>query len=71
MCPEWATNVVSIALTVFDISSDIALGIDYCSTDNPWWCGLTWTFIAVPLLLGRVHSAVRVVRTCLPLLGER
>ena len=21
-------------------------------TDNPWWCGLTWGFIAVLALLG-------------------
>ena len=44
--------IFSIILTVTDMVSDIVLAVDYCVTDNPWWCGLTWTFIAVPVLAG-------------------
>ena len=44
--------IFSIILTVADIVSDIILAVDYCVTDNPWWCGLTWTFIVVPVLAG-------------------
>ena len=40
---------VNIILTIADIVSDIVLAVDYCVTDNPWWCGLTWTFIAGPM----------------------
>ena len=43
-------NVVSIVLTAVDIISDVILAVDYCATDNPWWCGLTWTFIAAPIV---------------------
>ena len=32
--------------------SDVVLAVDYCVTDNPWWCGLTWAFITVPALTG-------------------
>ena len=39
-------------MSLFDMGSDVALGIDYCVTDNPWWCGLTWGFVAVPLIIG-------------------
>ena len=45
-------TVFGIVLTAADIISDIVLAVDYCVTDNPWWCGLTWTFIAVPGLIG-------------------
>ena len=44
--------VVGVILAIFDILSDIFLAMDYCLTDNPWWCVLTWTFFAVPALLG-------------------
>ena len=40
---------VNIILTVADMVSDIVLAVDYCVTDNPNWCGLTWTFIAGPI----------------------
>ena len=39
-------GITGIILTVADIVSDIILAV----TDNPWWCGLTWTFIALPVL---------------------
>ena len=42
----------SILLTVLDIVTDVTLAIDYCVTDNPWWYGLTWGFIAIPLITG-------------------
>ena len=41
----------SIILSIADVASDIILAVDYCVTDNPWWCGLTWAFVAVPLIL--------------------
>ena len=44
-------TVFGIVLTAADIISDIVLAVDYCVTDNPWWCGLTWTFIAVPAFI--------------------
>ena len=43
-------DIVSVVLTLADVGSDVALAIDYCTTDNPWWCGLTWTFIAAPIV---------------------
>ena len=43
-------GITGIILTVLDIVSDIVLALDYCVTDNPWWCGLTWTFIFIPML---------------------
>ena len=46
------SDIINVILTVFDIVSDIVLAVDYCVTDNPWWCGLTWAFIAGPILLG-------------------
>ena len=45
-------SILSAILTIADMVSDVALAVDYCVTDNPWWCGLTWAFIAVPALLG-------------------
>ena len=45
-------TIFSIILTVADIISDIILAVDYCVTDNPWWCGLTWTFLGIPGLIG-------------------
>ena len=42
----------SVILTVADIVSDLVLAVDYCVTDNPLWCGLTWAFITLPVLLG-------------------
>ena len=44
--------VLSVILAVFDMVSDFILAVDYCVMDNPWWCGLTWAFIAVPGVLG-------------------
>ena len=44
--------IFSIILTVADVVSDVVLAVDYCVTDNPCWCGLTWTFIVVPVLAG-------------------
>ena len=44
-------DIASIILTAADIISDVVLAVDYCVTDNPYWCGLTWTFIAVPILM--------------------
>ena len=43
-------GITGIILTVADIVSDIVLAVDYCVSDNPWWCGLTWTFIFIPML---------------------
>ena len=43
-------GITGIILTVADIVSDIVLAADYCVTDNPWWCGLTWTFVFTPML---------------------
>ena len=40
---------VNIILTIVDVTSDFILAVDYCVTDNPWWCGLTWTFMAGPI----------------------
>ena len=51
--------IFSIILTVADMVSDIVLPLNYCVTDNPWWCGLTWTFIAVPVLAGIPYLCVR------------
>ena len=45
-------DILSVILTVVDMASDVILAVDYCVTDNPWWCGLTWTFIVIPPLLG-------------------
>ena len=42
--------VVSGIVTIVDTVSDVVLAVDYCVTDNPWWCGLTWTFIVLHLL---------------------
>ena len=50
--------IYSIILTVADIVSDIVLAVDYCMTDNPRWCGLTLTFIAVPALAGIPYLCV-------------
>ena len=41
--------VLSVILTVVDIVSDIVLAVDYCVAGNKWGCGLTWTFIALPV----------------------
>ena len=40
----------SFMLTVADVVSDIVLAADYCESDNRRYCGLTWTFVAMPLL---------------------
>ena len=45
-------TIINLVLAGADVVSDITLAIDYCTTDNPWWCGLTWAFLSVPLLLG-------------------
>ena len=45
-------TIFSIILTIADIVSDVVLAVDYCVTDNPWWCGLTWAFVAIPVLTG-------------------
>ena len=45
-------TIFSVILTIADMVSDIVLAFDYCATDNPYWCGLTWAFIALPALLG-------------------
>ena len=42
--------IASVLFTVVDMVTDVVLAVDYCATDNPWWCGLTWAFIAVPLI---------------------
>ena len=39
----------SVILTVADIVSDLVLAVDYCVTDNPLWCGLTWALIPLDL----------------------
>ena len=44
-------NIINVIFTAADIISDVVLAVDYCVTDNPWWCGLTWTFIAVPIIM--------------------
>ena len=44
--------ILGVIMTVADMVSDIVLAVDYCVTDNPWWCGLTWTFISIPLIVG-------------------
>ena len=46
------SDIINVILTGFDIVSDIILAVDYCVTDNPWWCGLTWAFIVGPILGG-------------------
>ena len=43
-------GITGIILTAADMVSDIVLAVDYCVTDNPWWCGLTWIFIFTPML---------------------
>ena len=50
--------IFSIILTIADMVSDIVLAVDYCVTENPWWCGLTWTFITVPVLAGIPYLCV-------------
>ena len=50
--------IFSFILTIADMVSDIVLAVDYCVTDNPWWCGLTWTFISVPVLAGIPYLCV-------------
>ena len=40
----------SFLLTVADVVSDIVLAADYCESDNRWYCGLTWTFVALLIL---------------------
>ena len=50
--------VLSVILTILDIGSDVVLAVDYCVTGNPWWCGLTWTFLAVPELFGFIFLYV-------------
>ena len=47
---KYFLNTISFILTVVDIISDVTLAVDYCVADNPWWCGLTWAFIAVPII---------------------
>ena len=44
--------ILGVILTIADMVSDVVLAVDYCVTDNPWWCGLTWTFIAIPVIVG-------------------
>ena len=43
-------TLVSFILTVADVVSDIVLAADYCESDNRWYCGLTWTFVAMPVI---------------------
>ena len=50
--PKMISTIINVILTGFDIVSDFILAVDYCVTDNPWWCGLTWAFIVGPLLGG-------------------
>ena len=47
-------TIFSIILSVADVVSDIVLAVDYCVTDNPWWCGLTWSFVTVPLIFAPI-----------------
>ena len=49
-CIQNLLLVVSVIVTIVDTVNDVVLAVDYCVTDNPWWCGLTWTFIVLPLL---------------------
>ena len=49
-CIQNLLLVVSGIVTIVDTVSDVVLAVDYCVTDNPWWCGLTWIFIVLPLL---------------------
>ena len=51
MKSRYFLHTVSVILTAPDIISDIILAVDYCVTDNPWWCGLTWAFIAGPIIM--------------------
>ena len=50
--------IFNIILTIFDITSDVVLAVDYYVTDNPWWCGLTMAFIALPFIVGVVFLGV-------------
>ena len=50
--------IFNIILTIFDVTSDVLLAVDYYVTDNPWWCGLTAAFIALPLITGTVFLGV-------------
>ena len=50
--------IFNIILTIFDVTSDVLLAVDYYLTDNPWWCALTAAFIALPLITGAVFLGV-------------
>ena len=40
--------IISIALHLIDIGSDIFLAHRYYANEDYWWCGLTITFVASP-----------------------
>ena len=51
--------IFNIILTIFDVTSDVLLAVDYYVMDNPWWCILTAAaFISLPLITGVVFLLV-------------
>ena len=49
--------ILFIMLIIADMVSDIVLSVDYCVTDHPWWCVLTWVFIIIPVWTGLLTSS--------------
>ena len=53
-CLKHAKQLLSVVLAVADLVSDIVLAVNYGVSGHKWWCGLTWVFIVVPLVVGVV-----------------
>ena len=53
-CLKHARQLLSVILAVADLVSDIILAVNYGVNGHKWWCGLTWAFIVVPIVVGIV-----------------
>ena len=49
-----ARQLLSAALAVADLVSDVVLAVNYGVNGHKWWCGLTWAFIVTPIVVGIV-----------------
>ena len=51
-CLKHIRALLSVILAAADVVSDIILAVNYGVNGYTWRCGLTWLFIAIPIVVG-------------------
>ena len=51
-CLKRVQPLLGVILSAADLVSDIILAVNYGVNGYTWWCGLTWLFIAIPIVVG-------------------